>query len=303
MGALIAVVADNDVSDSEIEQFVADFQQRFDIAGAEAAGGPEPRIIDAGRPLRVLTLGSGDNTPIVLIHGFGSDLGSWLFNQEALGADRMVHSLDLPGHGESDKDVGDGSVQELSSAVVAVLDSLDVSRAHLVGHSLGGAIAAQLAVQVPARVASITLIAPAGLGPEIAGRFIDGFIQETRPRKIRAVLEMLVANPNLITVDMVEDVLRFKRLDGAEVALRQIAGTNFPGGTQANHLVDDLAQSAVPILAIVGEEDEIIPSRHVDALPERAEIIRLTRAGHLPHMECSAEVNEAIQIFVGAAPG
>jgi pyruvate dehydrogenase E2 component (dihydrolipoamide acetyltransferase) len=300
VGALIAVVADTDVGDQEIDEFIVAFQQRCDVGGAEASGGPEPRMIDAGRPLRVLSLGAGDETPIVLIHGFGSDLGSWLFNQEALSEDRMVHALDLPGHGSSDKDVGDGSLQHLSAAVLAAMDCLGVDRAHLVGHSLGGAIAAHLAAEAQERVASVTLIAPAGLGPEIAGQFIDGFIDETRSRKLRPVVEMLVANPDLITVDMIEDVLKFKRIDGAADALKRIANANFPGGTQINRLADGLATSQIPVLSIVGDADRIIRPSHVNALPSRAKSIRLTNVGHLPHMERSADVNDAIKNFVNA---
>ena len=76
-----------------------------------------------------------------------------------------VHALDLPGHGASSKDVGDGSLTTLADTVVGFLDALGISRAHLVGHSLGGAVVAAVAKAAPDRVASLTLLAPAGLRP------------------------------------------------------------------------------------------------------------------------------------------
>ena len=73
------------------------------------------------------------------MHGFGGDRGSWLFVQQPLAGNHGVYTLDLPGHGASDKEVGEGSVGMLADAVVGVLDAIGVERAHLVGHSMGGA--------------------------------------------------------------------------------------------------------------------------------------------------------------------
>jgi pyruvate dehydrogenase E2 component (dihydrolipoamide acetyltransferase) len=71
------------------------------------------------------------------------------------------------------------------------------------------------------------------LGREINSDFIEGFIAETRARKLKAVLQTLVADPSLISADMVEEVLKFKRLDGSEAALRRLADANFAGGAQS----------------------------------------------------------------------
>jgi pyruvate dehydrogenase E2 component (dihydrolipoamide acetyltransferase) len=299
VGALIGVVADKSVPDAEVDAFVETFNAEFATEAKSGAKGPEPRSIEAGgRRLRVLSIGEDGGTPVLLIHGFGSDLMSWLFNQEALAGDRAVHAVDLPGHGGSDKAVSEGSVPALADAIRDAMDALGLARAHLVGHSLGGAIAARIALDTPERVASATLLAPAGIAPEIAQEFIDGFISESRARKLRGVLEMLVADPNLITADMTEDVLRFKRLDGAESALRTIASANFQGGKQAHQLAGELGAAKPPIQVIVGENDRILPSGHAASLPPAVKVIRLQGAGHLPHMEKSGEVNEAIRAFI-----
>ena len=98
---------------------------------------------------------------------------------------------------------------------------------------MGGAVALSLALDAPDRVASATLIAPAGLGAEINSGYIDGFIGAQKRKDLKPHLEALFADPELVTRDLVEDVLKFKRLDGVEAALKTIAGAFFPGGRQA----------------------------------------------------------------------
>ena len=153
-------------------------------------------------------------TPVLLLHGFGADLNSWMFTQPALAEGRRALALDLPGHGGSGRDVGAGDGAALSAAVEGFLAALDPGPVHLVGHSMGGAIAALLAARRPDLVRSLTLIAPAGLGPEINAAFIDGFVRASRRKDAVEVLQMLVHDPALVSRTMVEDVLRFKRLDG-----------------------------------------------------------------------------------------
>ena len=128
-------------------------------------------------------MGSGDGVPVLLLHGFGADLNSWMFTQPALAEGRRTFALDLPGHGGSSKDVGAGDAARFTDAVEAALAALEIERVHLVGHSMGGAVAVSLAARRPERVATLTLIAPAGLGPEINGGFIDGFVRASRRRE------------------------------------------------------------------------------------------------------------------------
>ena len=119
-------------------------------------------VPDAGSRTR----SGGD--PVVLVHGFGGDKNSWLFVQQPLAEQPRVHALDLPGHGASGKDVGDGTLASLADTVVGFLDALGIERAHLVGHSLGGAVAPRpWRSATPGRVASLTLLAPAGYTAEV----------------------------------------------------------------------------------------------------------------------------------------
>ncbi|MCY4168315.1 MAG: acetoin dehydrogenase dihydrolipoyllysine-residue acetyltransferase subunit [Rhodobacter sp.] len=294
VGALLAVVAGAETESSAVDAYIADFQENFVPPEPDGDDGPAAQTIEVpGFTIRRLAMGPGTGTPIVLIHGFGADLESWAFNQADLAAERPVHAIDLPGHGGSGKDVGDGSVSALSAAVVAYMRHEGLSDAHLVGHSLGGAVAVEVARGEPDLVSALTLVAPAGFGPDIAGDFIDGFISQSRARRLRGVLEMLVSDPGLVTADMVEGVLRFKRLDGALDALKAVAAANFEGNAQRNDLRDRLSGLSQPVRVVWGSEDRVLSASHADGM-EGARITLLEGAGHIVHMERAAEVNRTI---------
>lgn len=296
---LIGVVAPASVGDADVDAFVEDFKANFVVEDA-GAGGPEPETVEtaAGR-INFLKLGDAQGDPIVFIHGFGGDLNNWMFNQEELSSDHTTYAIDLPGHGGSTKDVGKGDVASLAQAVLAFMDSQDVKQAHLVGHSMGGATSLLLAVEHPDRVASATLVATAGLGPDINMDYITGFIEEKRAKKLRPVMELLVANPELISKDMVEDVLKFKRLDGVDQALKTIRDAAMPGGAQAGDLRGALGDLKVPVQVIAGKADQIIPVSHTGGLPANVKVTVFDDAGHMPHMEKAAETNALIKAIIG----
>ena len=301
VGALLAVVADKAATDAEVDAFTADFLANFKVE-APAEKPPEPQTLEVnGKRLRYLKLGDGAATPALLIHGFGADHSGFMFNHAALAESRPVYAVDLPGHGGSSKDVGDGSAQTLANDVRALMKALELDRFHLIGHSLGGAIAILIALANPKKAASLTLIAPAGLGEDINGPFIEGFINETRGKKLRPVIEMLVANPAMVSADMVEDVLKFKRLDGASAALRTIADRNFSGGRQRGSLRKQLAGLGVPVLVIWGDKDQVLPAAHGTGLGQSVQVLTLKDAGHIPHMEKANEVNAAVGKHLAAA--
>jgi pyruvate dehydrogenase E2 component (dihydrolipoamide acetyltransferase) len=298
VGALLGVVADKAVPDSDIDAYVAAFQEQFASEAKDETPPPEPTTVEIdGRRLRYLKLGPDEatgRTPVLFIHGFGSDHAAWLFNHMAAAEARDAYAVDLPGHGGSSKQVGDGSAKGLARAVSGLLDQLGLDKVHLVGHSLGAAVAVLVAADKPGRVASLALIAPAGLGKTISGEFLDGFLREMRGKKLRPVLEMLVADPGLVTSDMVEDVLKFKRLDGAEAALTAIREANFKGSEQSVSVGDVLGRLSMPVAVIVGAEDKVIPPDGAKDLPPTVTRTVVANAGHIPHMEKSSEVNQAL---------
>ncbi|HTT79171.1 MAG TPA: acetoin dehydrogenase dihydrolipoyllysine-residue acetyltransferase subunit [Stellaceae bacterium] len=301
VGGLLAVAAPDSVPDGDIAAFVAGFvapEPPAEDAAQDLAAAPHD-IDAAGKRLRVLDLGGGEAIPVVLVHGFGADLNTWMFNQPALAEHRRTVALDLPGHGGSAKEMTRGDGDELTAAVDAALAALGIEQAHLVGHSLGGAIVAALAAARPELVASLTLIAPAGLGREINAAFIDGFVRAGRRRDLQQVLTLLVHDPALVSRRMVEDLLRYKRLDGAQAALERVAAAWFPNGVQNPGAVT-LATLAMPTQIIWGRDDRIIPVSHAEAQAGRVPVHIIDGAGHLPHMEKASVVNRLIERFIAA---
>ena len=296
VGGLIGIVADASVPDSDIDAYIVNFRAHFLPAVESGASSAGPEIVMAdGLALRYRRLGdAGDEA--VLIHGFGGDLNTWLFNHEDLAGSRTVYALDLPGHGGSSKQVGTGTLAEFAKVLGSFMDRIGLDRAHLVGHSMGGALALEFALAYPERARSICLIASAGLGPEIDGEYIEGFIAASRRREMQPQIEKLFANPKLISRQLVEDILKYKRLDGVESALRTIAAQFCPGGRQALVRRKQLGSLTVPVLVVWGAEDRILPSSHALDLPGsvRTEVLA---GGHMVQMEEASKVNRLVRSF------
>jgi pyruvate dehydrogenase E2 component (dihydrolipoamide acetyltransferase) len=301
VGGLLGVIAPAEVPDSEIDAFVEEFQAAFVPGEAdEEAGGPRAETVETpAGALRVLSQGEGDEV-LVLLHGFGGDAENWRFNLDSLAESRTVLALDLPGHGSSTKKVAD--LGSLVTAVTDVLDARGIERAHLAGHSMGGLVAAELALTAPDRVASLALVAPAGFGEEINADYVEGFIAARTRKELKPVLQLLFADPALVTRQLVDEVLRYKRLDGVEDALRTLQGSLFGEGHQERVLADQLEGLDVPVLVIWGERDQVIPAAQAQAAPSRARVEVLGGAGHSPHMETAGEVNRLVADHLTKAP-
>lgn len=301
VGALLGVLASVETSEEEIDRFVADHAAAASAVAAEeeaAAAGPVMVEVGGGRELAVARVGAGGAVPIVLVHGFGGDRKAWLFNQDALSAGRPVLAVDLPGHGESGPPGEDATPAALARDVAAAVGTGPV---HLVGHSLGGAVALRMAEAEPGRVRSLTLIAPAGLGPGIDAGYLEGFLAAERRKAMKEVLQHLFADPSVVSGEMVEDTLRMKRMDGAMEALHRIAAGLVRDGRQAEDLRPILDRLDVPTLVIWGEADAIIPAAQAEGLRVSVQIV--AGAGHMPQMERAAEVNRLIAAHLAAAEG
>ncbi|MCP5365787.1 MAG: acetoin dehydrogenase dihydrolipoyllysine-residue acetyltransferase subunit [Hyphomicrobiales bacterium] len=300
VGALLAVVADQTVSDADIDTYVAEFQKNFVPEEESGEDSAEPELIEiGGRSISYIDVGADGGDVVLLIHGFGADVNGWMFNQPVLAQEHRVVALDLPGHGRSTKDVGTGDVAVFADTVTGFISEKGFEKVHLVGHSLGGGAALKAALQPS--VASLTLIAPVGIGKEINTEFMEGFLSAKRRKALQPVLEQLVADPALIGRDMIEDVLKFKRLDGVDAALRRIISANFDSGCQSVDLRSTLSDLSIPVTVIWGAEDKIIPSAHSMGLPTRVEVQIIPNAGHIPQMEESGAVNDLITATIGKA--
>ncbi|HKP26954.1 MAG TPA: acetoin dehydrogenase dihydrolipoyllysine-residue acetyltransferase subunit [Dongiaceae bacterium] len=289
--SLLGVMAPVDVPDAEIDSYISDFKVPVSAEGEEEEATSYRFVETPSGRLRYIQR-SGEGAAVLFIHGFGGDLNNWLFNIDALSG--PVFALDLPGHGGSAKAMANPGLEALAAAVVSFMDAQKLSAAHLVGHSMGGAVAGLVALQEPRLVRSLTLISPAGLGPEINARYIDGFVASESRRDLKPVLQYLFADADLVSRSMVEDLLKYKRLDGVQQALRGLAAALFKDGRQALNLVEDLARLKLPIQVVWGVKDAIIPAAHAKALPNaRVEII--DAAGHMAQMEAAGRVNDLIK--------
>lgn len=129
---------------------------------------------NAQTSLAFRSLRDGTGTPVIFIHGFGAELAAWRPFVEHLTISNQKTGLDLPGHGASSGSSVE-NFEDLVDAVAAALTAASHTRLHLVGHSLGAAVAASLAIRDGFDVKSLSLIAPAGLGPKINGISLRAF--------------------------------------------------------------------------------------------------------------------------------
>ena len=301
--ALLGVLVQGDVSEEDVDAFVAGFEVPPDEEDEEEEEGVAYRYAEtaAGR-LRYTAQGEGAET-VLLIHGFGGDLDNWLFNLDALATEATVVALDLPGHGPAPTPIPDPSVPGLAAAVLDFMDAAGVEAAHLVGHSLGGAVALALAADAaPGRVRSLALVCPAGLGPDIDRGYIDGFVSSGSRRQLKPVLERLFADPGLVNRSLVDGVLRYKRLDGVTESLAALADGVFPGGVQAWAPPGAVAGLAVPVLVVWGAEDRIVPASHAQAAAAAGAAVEIVEgAGHMVQMEAAPRVNTLLAAHVARA--
>ena len=303
----IALIAPAEVGDDALDAAVAQARAVID-AGVpdDAAGAPELQTADVGGR-KISYAGAGqDGEVILLVHGYGGDRNSWLFLQEPLAAKYRVYALDLPGHGTSAKDVGDGTLGVLADAVTGVLDAVLISggadRAHLVGHSLGGAVALAVAAGDPGRIASLTLIAPAGFGPEINAGYLRGFADAQTRRELKPVVGQLFADESLVTRQVVDDLLGYKRLDGVDEALHTLLGLLLDGDHQRTDSI--AARAAIggttPVSVVWGVADRVIPAAQAESVTGAVRYL-VDGAGHMPHMERPAQVQAAIEETIARA--
>jgi len=292
-GSLIAVMAPFEVTDAEIKTYL----EGFVLEGADDSAGPsltQRKVAVGDLTLNVVTAAGGDGVPMMMIHGFGADTGAWMFNQADLAVGRDVHAVDLPSHGASDVAPGCADLAALTGAVAGVLSQIAPDGAHLVGHSLGGRIALRLAAQADTHARSLCLIAPAGFVGGVNQDFLTTFTEADRRRPMKAALQMLVADPDAVSSEMIERTLSFKRIDGVPDALAAIVAQSLTQAAVSDGVADDLAGLTCPLLVIWGEQDRILSPDGAKMAPDGATVVTIENAGHMPQMEAANRVNQAI---------
>lgn len=243
---------------------------------------------------------AGSGPAVLLIHGIGDESESWLGVMGRLAERYTVIAPDLLGHGASDKPRADYSVAAFSNGMRDLLDVLDIDSATVVGHSLGGGVAAQLAYQYPERVERLVLVGAGGVGKEVS----PVLRAAAAPMSEVGMVPLMVPGANEV-VGVVLGLLGRLGLgigrDHAEVA-RVLRGMpdrrqRAAFGRTLRAVVDwrgqlvtmldraYLAQS-MPVLLAWGEHDGIIPVEHAYRAHDAIAGSRLSiypEAGHFPH--------------------
>lgn len=232
----------------------------------------------------------GEGSPVLLIHGFGADRMSWVANTPPLMERHSVWAVDLPAHGEAEP--GATTLAELTTSVAEAAQVLEGPLA-LIGHSLGGAIAAQMVADDPARYHASVLLAPAGFGAGVLNAaFLEKFAELDGEDEALGLLRLLVERERLIQPPMAQYVLAHLAKPGRRDALAGIARAAL-----------SLVPPPLPGNAVVvwGEKDRI---NHPDpvwlaGLGDRAFLLPDT--GHLPHVEAVTQVNRLALDHLAAA--
>ena len=241
-----------------------------------------------------LWLRRGEGAPIVFLHGFGADLNGWRPVHRLLPETLPALAIDLPGHGLSSLGE-DASFEALVEAARAALAEEGVSAAHLVGHSLGGAVAAALSHERGVKALSLMLIAPAGLGPETNAAFFDGFLQADTEAGLAPWLHMLVVDRAALGSALARTTLRQRQERPLVAEQRRLAASILAGGRQAFDVRGFLAAPQAPTKIVFGIEDRITPAHHAEGLSGLIALHRFAGIGHMPHLEARREVAKLIE--------
>ena len=269
-----------------------------------------------GLSIRVHETGDPQNPPILLLHGIGRSLEDWLPQHERLSDGRRVLSVDLPGFGLSERLPGAITLAGLADGVVATLDALGEQRPlHVMGNSLGGAVAMQLLTAAPQRVATLTLVNSAGFGKEVAfflralaipglGRRLMRRMDAAAARRVERSLFFDRAH---VTQERVDFALQVAARPGyAEVFLetaRALGGFRGIRQPWRDTLLAGAARHPRPTLLVWGDRDLILPAAHLAAAQAAFPHARshlFPHTGHMPQIERADEFADLARQFLSA---
>ncbi len=233
----------------------------------------------------------GSGVPLVLLHGFTADSQSWAPLEKALGSDRRLIRIDLPGHGRSPR-CKLRSFADLARMMVEAFDEATKAydEVHVLGHSLGGALALAVADIRARNVAGLSLIAPAGLGPEIDATALTGIIRATRAESLAPWLRCLTARPEGISDEYSRAAMKLRRDPALRTFQAEMAEVLFPDGVQAFDLRPALSRLQCQTTLIWGRSDHILPWRQALNVSGDFALHLLRDAGHVPQIECPDRV-------------
>ncbi len=241
--------------------------------------------------------------PVLFVHGLMSSSGTWTAQLQRLAGHRRVLAPDLFGHGDSDKPAGDYSLSSHAATLRDLMDELDIARVTVVGHSLGGGIALQLAYLFPDRVDALVLVSSGGLGKELnpllrmatlpGSELVLPLIASRWLRDIGDTALNYWGKLGLPPISPSSDeawrnlsTLSDAATRSAFLATSRSVIDLFGQTVTAHNRLPRLASR--PSLLVWGARDRIVPPAHLEtartALPS-ATVEIFDRSGHFPHLD------------------
>ncbi len=267
---------------------------------------------------RISTLSMGHGPDVLLLHGLGGTRASLFETAAALSANFRVHLPDLPGFGSSSKPpLGAYNAPWFAGLMLGLMGELEISKARVIGNSMGGRIAIEMALSAPERIEALGLLCPAvawirrGLHPIVrllrpeVGLLPHGFRRSLVASQFWSLFyDRDVLDPAVGEL-MVDEFRRIYQTAGARYAFLASARNVYldrPFGRRGFY--PRLARLEPPALFIWGAHDPLVPpafGRHVSTWLPSAEQVTIERCGHLPQVECSEETNELLMDFFARA--
>jgi 3-oxoadipate enol-lactonase len=247
---------------------------------------------------------AGAGSAILFLHGLGSCGQDWLLQMPVFAARFHVIAPDLHGHGQTDKPHGQVSIVQMTRDVYELLDALNVTRAHVVGLSLGGCVAQQLALDFPARVRSLTLVntfanfdlgTPGNAIPLAFRMGILGVLG--LPAQARFVAARLFPKP---------EQAELRALAAERIAANDMATyTRLLLAIRAFDVTHRLSEIACPTLVIAGDRDTTVPLRAKTFLAQHipgARFELVADSGHATPIDQPDVLSRLVLDFVEAVP-
>lgn len=253
-----------------------------------------------GLKLRYLESGKGEKRHVLLIHGLGSAADRWMKIPDQLSNDFHSIAIDLPGFGESDKPQMNYTIDQFRKIIISFLDKISINeQTSIVGHSLGGYIAAEIAIQNKSNVEQLVLIDSSGQLQKptpVLDQYLAAALNPT-PNNVRRAFEKMVADPKRIPTQLVDGFIRRINMPNAlhafESTLQNSATTQIG--------LDRLQKINIPTLIVWGVHDKVIPLEHSEFFKQniadsKLEIIE--DAGHAPFAEKPDRVSKLLKDFL-----
>lgn len=222
----------------------------------------------------------------VLIHGFASNSGTFQNLLPALLLRGAVILVDLPGHGRSKVPSGKVSARSLAAPIEKRLRTSGFEQLHLIGHSLGGILATEVALAMPERVKRLSLISCAGVGPDLNLPFFHSFLSVQSPEELLPHLSVAYSGEAAEPLKAANVTYSWLQKPGVREFLRQLVLTD----VRFSAKIDAAIAKNLQVSALWGSEDRITPFSNARFLPPEVPLTVVRGAGHLPHIERPAEV-------------